>query len=264
MTIINKATVIAISGITLMLSACTTLYKPNPIHSPMLTNKGEGHISTTLGISGTGLASMQAAYAVSDHIGIMTDGMFHYRETNYTDPYNSGQEILKIFSGEVGIGYFEKFGVNQKQLFQIYTGGGYGTTKAKITYINEPNPVISANFYNMYIQPGVVFTGNYMDLGIDVRMNYVNLFNVNAYLYDSFDFWNTNYNFTSDSTLQFVLLEPNFTMKVGSKHLKGIFQAGLTIPIVNADGYFATNSDVFYFAPVFKLNIGVSYVFGRK
>jgi hypothetical protein len=260
----NKTLLVALCGIYFLVTGCETLYKPIAVHSPMLTNKGEGHATGTLGLFGTGLANVQAAYAVSDHIGIMTDGMFHYRTSNYSNDYESGKEVLHVNYGSAGLGYFEKFGGNQKQVVQIYSGAGYGNSKASIETSLSPTPEVSADFFNVYMQPGVVFTGKYLDMGIDIRMNYVKLYNVNGYLYNEFDWWNTDYEYTSNYTQEFVLFEPNFTLSTGSKHLKGILQTGFTIPILNAEGYFESNSGVFFLEPIIKLNIGVSYAFGRK
>jgi hypothetical protein len=125
-------------------------------------------------------------------------------------------------------------------------------------------PQINADFAGLFIQPGFTFRGKYLDMGIDFRTKFVKMYNINAYLYEQFEWWNTDYTFSTDTTLNFMLFEPAFTMAVGSDHFKGRFQAGFTFPIANADDYFAMYSTPVFFTPLFKLSIGVSYIFGRS
>ncbi|MCO6487195.1 MAG: hypothetical protein J5I98_02200 [Phaeodactylibacter sp.] len=71
-----------------------------------------------------------------------------------------------------------------------------------------------------------------------LRANYIQLFNIHAYLYDEFEWWNTDFHYYSDTTLHFILLEPTVTLKGGGEKWKGLFQFGLTVPTINADSYF--------------------------
>ncbi|MBL0339872.1 MAG: hypothetical protein IPP71_02545 [Bacteroidetes bacterium] len=187
----------------ILFSGCVTLYKPNAVHSPMLQKKGDGHVSGSIGITGTGLMNLQAAYAVSNHIGIITEGMYHYRSSTYTSGTETGKEKLNILGGELGLGYFEKFSQNQNKLIQIYSGAGFGKTHDRIENSLDPNPEVSSDFFNFYVQPGITFTGKHIDMAVDIRTKYVKLYNINAYLYDEFEWWNTDYHYASDSTLDF-------------------------------------------------------------
>ena len=245
----------------LLLTGCVTLYKPNAIHSPLLKEKGELNTSASLGFAGCGLYNLQAAYAISEHTGFMLDGMYHNRRSNNAD---SSVEKLNMLFGEAGAGYFTAFGNQKNILFQCYSGGGYGITTDKIENTHQFYPEMNANYFNIFVQPGLSFTMKYFELALDVRANYVRLFNIHAYLYDKFDWWNTDFKLYSDTTLDFVNLEPAVTMKIGGGKLKGIVQLGVTIPTINSNSYFDVSNPSSLGSPLFKFSGGISYSFGWK
>lgn len=253
-----------LSFLSIFFSGCATLYKPNAVHSPMLQKKGDGHVAGSIGVVGTGLANFQAAYAVSNHIGFTTEGMYHFRSQSYSSDQDTKTEKLNILGAGLGIGYFEKFSEKQNKLIQIYTGAGFGNASSHIENSLNPDPEISSKIFNIYVQPGITFTGKNLDMAIDLRTKYVKLYDVNAYLYDEFEWWNTDYQYASDSTLSFVLFEPAYTLTAGGKNLKGLFQAGLVIPIINSQDFYSSNSSFFLAYPFFKLSFGMQYRFGRK
>lgn len=245
----------------LSITGCVTLYKPNAIHSPMLKEKGELNSTASLGVSGCGLYNLQVAYAISSHTGVMINGMYHNRHKSSAD---SSVEKLNMFFGECGAGYFTSFGNNKDVLFQCYSGGGYGITTDNMNNTNQPNPEINAKFFNIFIQPGLAYTGKYFQVAFDMRANYVRLFNIHAYLYDKFEWWNTDFKFHSDTTLDFMNLEPAVTIRVGGGKLKGILQLGATIPAINSSKYIEVNTSSMYLAPLIKFSVGINYTFGGK
>jgi hypothetical protein len=256
-----KTAKILFFGMLLFLTGCVTLYKPNAIHSPSLKEKGELNSSASLGLSGCGLYNLQAAYAISDHTGFMINGMYHNRNVSSAD---SSVEKLNIFFGEAGAGYFTTFGNKKNGLFQCYSGGGYGITTDRINNTNQPNPEVNAKYFNIFIQPGYAFLSKYFEVAFDLRANYVRLFSIHAYLYDKFEWWNTDFKFYSDATLDFMNLEPALTIKAGGGKLKGVLQLGLTIPTINSNSYFQVNNSSMLIAPLIKFSVGVNYTFGRK
>jgi hypothetical protein len=249
------------TGLLCVLTACVTLYKPNAIHSPMLREKGELNASASLGLSGCGLYNLQAAYAISDHTGVMIDAMYHNRHSDNAD---SSVERLNMVFAEAGVGYFTKFSNQENGLFQCYGGVGYGFTTDKMNYTHQPYPEVNAHFFNLFIQPGVVYHSEYFDMAFDLRTNYVRLFNIHGYLYDQFEWWNTDFKFYSDTTLDFINIEPAITFKAGGKRLKGVLQFGVTIPAINSSAYFHVNSSSMLIGPLFKFSLGVTYTFGKK
>lgn len=250
-----------ILGMFFAVTGCVTLYKPNTINSPMLKEKGDLNTSGSIGLSGCGLYNLQAAYAISNHAGILADGMYHRRQINSAD---SAIEKLNMFFGEAGAGYFTTFGDKNAGFFQCYGGGGYGFTKDKMYDAGQSYPEVNARYFNVFIQPGLAFVSKHIATAFDLRMNYVNLFNVHASLYDRFEWWNTDFHYYSDTTLNFVNLEPTFTLKAGGEKLKGILQVGVTIPVINSHSFFMANTSSMLTIPLFKLSVGISYEFGKK
>ena len=248
-------------GLIPILTGCVTLYKPNAIHSPMLKEKGDLNTSASIGLSGCGLYNLQAAYAISNHTGVIIDGMYHNR---YFSSADSSVEKLNMFFVEAGAGYFTKFGYEKNGLFQCYSGGGYGYTTDKISNSNQPYPEVSTKYFNIFIQPGLGFKSEYYDMAFDLRANYVRLFDIHAYLYKQFEWWNTNLRFYSDTSLDFMIIEPTLTVRAGGEKLKGILQLGVTIPAIHSKSYFDVNTSSMFGIPLFKISAGVSYAFGRK
>jgi hypothetical protein len=241
-------------------TACVTLYKPNAIHSPILKAKGEINTSASLGLSGSGLYNFQTAFAVSEHTGIIIDGMYHNRHISSAD---SSVEKLNIFFGEAGAGYFTTAG-NKNRLFQCYSGLGYGSTSDRIVSADQSVPEVKAEYFNIFIQPGIAFMNKYFNVALDLRANYVHLFNIHAYMYDRFEFWNTDFKFFSDTTLTFVNLEPAVTIKSGGDKVKGVLQFGLTIPAINSKSYFDVNTSSMMILPLINFSLGINYTFGLK
>ena len=248
----------------LMLSAsCTTYYKPNAVHSPMLKQKGDGHVTAAIGGSGTGLGNLQLAYAVTDHFALMTDGMIHYRKGTYQNSSypDKGTVVTNIYSGNLGVGYFEKFGKSGKQLIQLYGGGGYGKSYSQLFDYNPADRNVSAEFYNVFVQPGIVFTKQSIDFAVDTRINYVSLYNFNG---DFEGYYNGSDPIPDGPNVNFMLVEPTFTLKAGGKSIRGHVQGGFAIPVVNADDFANYCIDQFFIDPYFKFNLGISYYFGKK
>ena len=208
---------ILLLGIFFLLDGCVSLYKPNTINSPLLKKSGDFNASASIGMCGSGLYDLQTAYAVSNHIGIMINGMYHQRKVKSADSLNDN---LKISFGETGVGYFKTFGNNEKTLFQCYSGAGYGVSSNKICNSTQPPPEVSAKYFNVFIQPGLAFTNKYFQLSFDIRTNYVHLYNIHSYLSEKFEWWNTNLHSYSDTTLSFVNLEPTVNNESRGREIK--------------------------------------------
>lgn len=257
-----NACILLLTAILISLCSCVTLYKPNAVHSPLLQEKGEAHASASLGLSGSGLLNLQASYALSDHVGIVADGMYHYRNSNSGDSTNNTTEKLRMLFVETGAGYFTSFWNNG--LFQCYGGGGYGNSNDRITNVNGSYPELNAKYYNLFIQPGLAYTSKNFDLAFDIRANYVHMFSIHAYLYEQFDWWNTEQFFYSDTSISFMNLEPAVTIKVGAGKLKSMLQLGLIFPFIKPEAYFMVNTSSMLLFPLAKISLGFTYTFRKK
>jgi hypothetical protein len=83
-------------------------------------------------------------------------------------------------------------------------------------------------------------------------------------MYDRFEWWNTQSGLYSDTTLNFINLEPAVTFRFGKENLKGILQMGMTIPVFNVKSYIKINTENYLLLPLIKFSVGVSYTFDKK
>lgn len=100
------------------LSGCSSVYMPNVPNTPMLSKQGEfsGGAHTSL----KGNASVNGAYAVSDHIGLLLSG------STMNNSRRSKDFNHKLI--ELGGGYFTTFGDDNKRILEIYAGVGKGSS----------------------------------------------------------------------------------------------------------------------------------------
>jgi len=247
--------------LSLISTGCVTLYKPNLVYSPLLNAKGDFSASAALGLSGSGLYNIQGGYAVSDHMAVTVDAMYHHRFSNGSD---SSKEIMNMYFAEVGAGYYKSIFKDQNGLFQMYGGGGIGNSKDVIHMVNQTNPEAKSNYYSLYLQPGIAIIKENFAMSWDVRFEYVNLYNIEANLYEQFEWWNTDFRYYSDTTMNFMYVEPVMTIRVGGNRLKGVFQAGIIIPTIHSDTYFMVNTSSLLGIPLINLSAGISYALERK
>ncbi|MDQ4139830.1 MAG: hypothetical protein M3142_04830 [Bacteroidota bacterium] len=165
---------------TWLLSGCSSVYMPNVPNTPMFTQKGEisagGHATLK------GNFSINGAYAVSDHFGVMMNGS---RLNNHRKKEDFRHSLF-----EVGGGYFTSFGANKSRVLEAYAGIGRGssdrteknTETEEVTTYNR----ISGNYDKYFLQ--VNFTskrkkdlrlfGNSFPLnyGTALRMSYIDMY----------------------------------------------------------------------------------------
>ncbi len=226
-------------------TGCVTLYKPNAINTPLLKQQGDFKGTVGMGVSGTGLLNIQSAYGLTNHLGLMLNGMYHYKHST-TDSVIIGKH--KQYFGEAGAGYFTAFGSQKNGVLQCFGGGGFGYTNDYYSHTDENHARSTATYNNYFIQPGIAYAAEIAEVAFDLRSNYVSIFNIRS----SDAFYN-------DTTFNFINIEPTLTLRAGGKKLKGFIQTGLTIPAYNSEAYFsANNANGFLFGPIFKFSIGLN------
>ncbi len=100
------------------LSACTSVYLPNVPDSPMLTKAGEFHAAGHISLKGN--ISVNTAFAISDHIGIIASGS--------TIDNNKLHKEFEQNLLEAGAGYFSTFKSDKTRILEVYGGYGKGST----------------------------------------------------------------------------------------------------------------------------------------
>jgi hypothetical protein len=163
-----------------LLAGCSSVYMPNVPNTPMFTQQGEisagGHVTLK------GNFSINGAYAVSDHFGVMMNASHLNNQRKKEDFRHS------LF--EVGGGYFTTFGASKNRILEAYAGVGRGSSDRTEKEINAESTVISnrvsGNFDKYFLQ--VNFTskrkkdlrlfGSHFPLnyGTALRMSYVDMF----------------------------------------------------------------------------------------
>lgn len=97
-------------------SSCSSVYMPNVPNTPMLSEAGE--FSGAAHVSFRGNASVNGAYAVYDHIGVIGGLSYMNDQTRSKD--------FKHRLVEIGGGYFDTFGSDNNRIIEVYAGFGTG------------------------------------------------------------------------------------------------------------------------------------------
>lgn len=218
--------------VALAFTSCKTGYVANSVNAPMLSQKGEFQASA---LYGTSMLNVQTAYAVTDKLGMMINGNFHYKEyEDNWDPTN----ILYVESGyfaELGVGY-SLVKANNFQ-FDLYGGLGGGRIKSLET---------GGSYYDMdgyngrfFIQPTLGLVHKIVEISFVPRISYVQVHNTNI---------------NPDEVLRDIFFEPHAVFKVGFKNVKFLSQMGFIIPTPLIDQSVGANP--------FSLSIGIQYSLG--
>lgn len=150
----------------LLLGSCNAyLYMPNMHQVPLLREKGEARLAyagsssrngpliifNEDGASGT---ELQAAYAVSDHWGLMVNGASVH--ANDKTSYGRGRLI------EAGVGRFYPLG-------RHFTAEGYaGLGRGDVRYVYGKFP-----FWRLFAQPSIGYASRNFDFAITARLCYL-------------------------------------------------------------------------------------------
>ncbi|MFO7938827.1 MAG: hypothetical protein R6U66_03650 [Bacteroidales bacterium] len=215
----------------LLFTACSPEYIPNMVNSPLLSNQGE--VQATIA-GGTSNLDVQTAVALSDNWALMVNG-------SYADEHSdSSEDFHKHLMVEMGVGYYEKMGrIGRYEIF-----GGYGAGKIKGRYDEAvfDAPYTEASFNKIFLQPGIGLSTGYYDGSFATRFSAIQM-----------DLDASTAGFTDDFHLFF---EPVITNKFGSRYIKVIMQAGLSLPI--------SQTELHYDYQPFLFHVGIHMNIGRK
>lgn len=161
-----------------LLSSCATQYMPTGSFIPLMEEKKD--IKAELSLSTNSLQGA-IAYSPFKHFALKTDAGFSFN--NLITIEDNGYLIENLFNlplpanhnyFEASVGYFNKF--NNKIIYEIYTGVGYGRTKF---YLHCG----TGTYQGEYFQPNINFTFAYKFnknyIGTSFKANY-NFYNVSG------------------------------------------------------------------------------------
>src|ERR1043165_8168948 len=145
----------------LLLSSCsTTLYVPNTVNAPLLKERGEVKVNVNSN-------EIQAAVAVSNHIGVMANG--------YYKDYKNGDYQHKGGLGEAAIGW-DKPMIEDPLVMEVFVGAGLGNvSKAQVftTGSETRNASFDAKATRFFIQPEIGYAGKVFDVALTPRFTFL-------------------------------------------------------------------------------------------
>ena len=210
-------------ALSMLLTNCApVLYTPPAPQVPILQAKGELETRFSVGIRGY---SGQAAYAITDKIGIMLDGRWQdfsqkatdIRFENYSisfDDVSSRQYREQGFSA--GIGTYGNLGNKKIGCWGLYGGAGVGRSKdmpLSGTFFSASN----TKYYQFFLQPQIGFSIKYIEGSISGRLNYARVGQVHS---DDLNY--------DGKYFDLFTLEPTATLAFGYDPIKLFSQVGLT------------------------------------
>ena len=216
------------AAIIFCISSCS-VYTPNVLNTPMLREKGDASISAHLGNG----ANLQASYALSNNIGLLTNFMAVNSEV---DVDNGDNRKGKGSLYEIGLGYFsarpEKSGI-----FELYGGVGLGKVDIDKTIFNANNQVrtFEANATRFFIQPSIGSAGKIFEIALSSRFAFLKYNNVKTtYTIDDLE----ADNFVDIDDRSWMFIEPALTLRAGFPRFKAQLQIGRSIKLNNEElGY---------------------------
>lgn len=234
----NRPSILAIAFlgfIALSLTSCGTYRynQPTP-NAPLFTQKGELHISGTLGSSG---ASAKAALSVTDKIGLI-------------GTYNSAFFDYRSKEGELGLGYY-----TDARPDGIFVGGGLGFG-SNVEYTDSTRTVklYEGDFWKPFVQfNGGITSG---DLIWGIKGDLMGIMKVNYFMYDGRHLDGSNDAINSD----YLLLEPGVAFGLGSRSFK--FDFMVSFPFRPSFEPLDDRSDA-RTSPG-SVSIGLRYIVGHK
>ena len=231
----KKNIFITMIGAVLLISSCAPAYIPNVINAPLLSNKNEFQGKLTGGTSGF---DNQLSYAITDHIGVMVNGSYNYR--NDSDTYH------KHYYVETGLGYYRK--LQEAGRLEVFGGYGYGDVKTNEDDWFYQNNHLTTNAYyqRFFIQPSLGAVTNVFEGSFSTRLVVVNM-----------HFREGNYDDLLMNNSFITFLEPAITAKVGYKYVKYVAQIGFSVPI------YGSGNNLYSYQP-FIFSMGINVKIGQK
>lgn len=185
-----------------LLSACTPVYVPNTVHAPLLKQKGDLQASA---FAGTSNFDIQAAYAITNHFALMANGNYGQKAS-----FTSGiLNFHKLWEG--GIGYFMPVG--KVWHFEAFSGYGEGIVTGSFEDWRNFNGIEDIRVKRGFWQGDIGFTDGIVESALATRVTYVDM---------------RQQEIGGDYGL---FAEPAIVIKIGPDYFKGIFEAGVCLPL---------------------------------
>jgi hypothetical protein len=222
-------------------------YVPGAQNVPLFRDKNELRLSGSYGVGlETEGINIQAAYALTDKIGIMTD----FISAKGGNPSNHNYGKGSYFDGAVG--YFkplDKFGV-----FEIYAGLGRGDQYHEYGsfYNHQSTGYADLSFTKLFIQPSFGFTSDYFDIALSTRLSRIGFNILENNISGNTDSYN---DLSALSDKRHLFLEPGITLRAGWKSVKVQIQAVYSRYL---------NNPRLYIGEEYHISLGLYCTLGKK
>ncbi len=235
----NSAFSFAVAAIlaALLASSCgPTLYIPNMINAPLLSEKGDFKAV----IGGAGMApdaslDLQGAYALSDNLAVLANGsmMGHRKRVEWA---GFRQELL-----EAGLGAYTAFWPDEKHFnrgrAEVFAGAGAAWSEDGSIYSGRGQyDYYRGNYQRFFLQPSLGIKTRIFDAAISTRLAWVNFS----------DFRHASGGETLEQgRFGFLTNETVLSLGLGYKYVKVFLQVGSVNPLINRLYYHRVTSGYF-------------------
>ncbi|RPD41297.1 hypothetical protein [Chitinophaga barathri] len=259
-------TIIPVLVILCLVSCSRDIYVPNQVNAPLLKEKNEFKANLSL-------SNWQAAYAITDNIGIMVNGQYVNRAIFFDSDGDNNDDDLFVDRNtrggiiEGGIGFFKPVDTKKRAVFDVYAGYGNGSFKTLDgNYTSAPDGTprdgytLRTQFNKFFVQPAFGLSHKVVEASFATRFSLVKFYgqSMGANVFENDENRRMNFQRLSDKLTPF--FEPAFTVKVGYRYVKWFGQLMFSVPM-NDETYSGYEVNE-YFQPV-SVTMGVSLNFGQ-
>jgi hypothetical protein len=227
--------------------SCTHYYYvPSVQNVPLFREKNEYRISGTIGGGDeTTCVEVQAAYSITDKVGVMADFMTATGGDEADKDYGKGN----YFDG--ALGYYKP--ISKNGVFEVYGGLGIANQHHEYSTNLYNNGVITPTYsgksdlstLKVFVQPSLGLTFNLFDIGWSTRLNRLSFITVDNNINNNLDLYNE---LNDPSNKIHYYFEPAITLRGGWKNVKLQFQAAYS---------YYMNSPQLYFGEEYHISLGI-------
>jgi hypothetical protein len=240
-----------------LLSSCSHYYYVANIQNvPLFKEKNEFRFSGAYAFgSESSCGEIQTAYSLTNNIGIMADYMHAKGGVIADKDYGKGN----YYDG--AIGYYKPIG--EYGVFEIYGGLGGGSQHHEYssfrydditgTYHDFYDGKSDLSFINIFMQPSLGATFNFIDVAFSTRACRVSFTKIEKNIYGNTNLYD-EINTLSDNSHWY--LEPAITFRAGWKYIKIQLQASYV-------GYL-NRSKLYYFGEEYHFSAGLYVTLAKR
>lgn len=210
MLLADRITWAMIGGMALLISACAPVYVPSTQHTHLMDDKGELHVATHGGTNGV---DMQAAYALTNHMGLMAAASYGSAKQEG----NSDHHIHQY--GELGITYFQPLGKIGR--YEALAGTGFGSAEVvdHFVFLGPEEVQATGQFNKIFIQNNIGLETDVLETGLALRLGHLTFYTFKTA------------SGTHDGPERGTFFEPALFARLGWKNVKIESQVGFSHPL---------------------------------